>query len=128
MEGFIVLKSEVMLAPSRGEKAIGPDEILTNMLTVLNDFGIDNLTKLTNKIYDNGEISEEHRSVFIVSAKKNQIQMNANISMMCNITMLIIKILMNRDHRRINLKLRQEQCGFAHDTGKRNAIFRNRML
>lgn len=62
MEGFIVLKSEVRLAPE--------DQCLQ-------------------------------------CQQKSQMQMNANINVMCNITMLIIKILMNRDHRRINLKIRQ---------------------
>ena len=120
------------LAKSKRNKAAGPDGIVTEMLTALDDFGIKKITELINEIYNSGEIPEElSRSIFIALPKKpgaNECGLHRTISLMSHITKLLIRILMNRARSRIRPEIGQEQCGFVKDTGTRNALFMIRML
>ena len=58
MEGPPILKEEVSAAIRKMKhgKAVGPDNIPIEVFTVLEDIGIDFLTKLLNSIYDSGKI------------------------------------------------------------------------
>lgn len=51
-----ILKTQVeaALAKLNRNKAAGPEGILTEMLTALDDFGIDKITEITNEIYSGG--------------------------------------------------------------------------
>lgn len=59
----VILNSEVRLAlcKKKKNKAIKPDMIVKEILTALGNLGIDKITKMINKIYNSGEILEEHR-------------------------------------------------------------------
>jgi len=47
-------------------KAVRPDGIVTEMLVALNEFGIKRITRLANKIYEEGHFPTEMcKSVFI---------------------------------------------------------------
>ena len=51
-------------------KAVGPDNIPIEVFAVLEDIGIDFLTKLLNSIYDSGKIPKDlAKSVFITLPK-----------------------------------------------------------
>jgi len=51
-------------------KAAGPDEIVTEMLTSLEDFGMEKLTELINKLYNSGEIPNDlSKSIFTALPK-----------------------------------------------------------
>ncbi|MGX9987587.1 reverse transcriptase domain-containing protein [Soonwooa purpurea] len=133
-DGPEILKSEVeaALAKLKRNKAPGPDGIVAEMMTALDDFGIEKLTEITNGIYNSGEIPEDlSRSIFIALPKKpgaNECELHRTISLMSHMTKLIIRILMNRARSRIRPEIGQEQCGFVKDTGTRNAIFMLRIL
>lgn len=78
-------------------KAARPYEIVTEMLTALDDFDIDKITEITKEIYNSADIPEDlSRSIFIAMPKKpgaNERELHQTIS---HVTKLIICILMNR--------------------------------
>ena len=79
---MIILLFEVRAAlqKMRNNKAPGPDGITTEMINALDDFGIDNITKLANEISDNGKIPEDLcRSIFIM-IPKNLVQLNVSFT------------------------------------------------
>ena len=79
---MIILLFEVRAAlkKMRNNKAPGPDGITTETINALDDFGIDNITKLANEISDNGKIPEDLcRSIFIM-IPKNLVQLNVSFT------------------------------------------------
>eukprot|EP00795_Rhopilema_esculentum_P008226 gene8226-biopygen9334 len=72
-DGSKILKSETesALKKMKKNKAAGPDEITAEMLTFLDDLGMDKLTEVVNKVYDSGEIPDDlSKSIFIALPKK----------------------------------------------------------
>lgn len=54
-------------------KAMGPDQIATEIIVALDDFGLEKLTESINEIYDNGEVPKDlSKSIFIALPKKNR--------------------------------------------------------
>ena len=134
MNGPKILRSEVQAAfkMMKRHKAAGPDEIVTEMVTSLEKYGVSNVTDIINEIYDTGEIPEDLcRSIFTALPKKPgavECELHRTIGLMNNITKLILRIIMERVCSRIRLEIGIEQHGFVEDTGMRNAIFMVRMI
>ena len=134
IEGPKILKSEVRtaIAKMRKNKAAEPDEIVVEMVTALDEFGIDQLTGVINEIYDSGKIPEElSQSIFIALPKKQgtiECELHRTISLMSHIIKIILKVIMQRARSKIKTEIRKEQCGFVEDSGTRNAIWMVRML
>ena len=89
--------------------------------------GVDRLTKIINKIYDDGTFPDElGRSIFITLPKKPgavDCEQYRTISLICHITKIILRILLLRARSRITPMVGREQFGFVKDAGTRNAIF-----
>ena len=134
MEGPEILRSEVRaaIAKMKRNKTAGPDKIVIEMVTALEDFGIEKVTEVINEIYNTGEIPEDlSKSIFIALPKRagaNECELHRTISLMSHITKLTLRITMNRARSRIRPEIGKEQCGFVQDAGTRNAIFMIRML
>jgi len=134
MEGPPILRSEVeaALRKMKKNKAAGPDEIVTEMLTSLEDFGKEKLTEMMNEIYDSGVIPDDlSKSIFIALPKKpgaTECELHRTISLMSHVVKLLLKIIMHRTRGKIRQEMGKEQCGFMEDTGTRNAIFMLRRL
>ncbi len=134
LDGPQILKEEVKLALSKMKKnkAAGPDDIVVEMLTSLEEFGIEKLTEIVNEIYDSGEIPEDlSKSIFIALPKKPgavDCELHRTISLMSHIIKIILRIIMVRARKRTKPEIAEEQCGFVKDTGTRNAILMIRML
>ena len=83
-------------------KAAGPDEIVTEMLTSLEEYGVSNVTDSINEIYDTGEIPEDLcRPIFIALPKKPvevDCELHRTISLMNHIIKLIWRIIIERVH------------------------------
>ena len=130
----MILRSEVQasLKKIKRHKAAGPDEIVTEMITSLKEYGVSKVTDIINEIYDNGEIPGGLcRSVFIALPRKAgavECELHRTISMMSNITKLLLRLIMERVYSRIRPEIGIEQCGFVEDTGMKNAIFMVRMI
>ena len=114
------------------KKAPGPDDITIEKVQALDDFGIERLTALANKIYDEGHFPDEmSKSIFITLPKKpgtTKCELHRTISLMSHMTKLILKILLQRVRGRTREEISEKQFGFATDKGTRNAIFTIRII
>ena len=134
IDGPKILISEVRTAMSKmkNNKATGPDEIVAEMVSALDDFGLQKLTECLNEIYDTGEIPEElSKSIFIALPKKAgaiECELHRTISLMSHIIKILLRIIMLRARSRIMPEIGEEQCGFVQDAGTRNAIFMLRTM
>ena len=134
VEGHKILKSEAgtAIAKMKLSKSAGPDGIVTEMITALEDYGIDKLTDVINKIYDSGEFQADLcKSIFVIIPKKPgaiHCEHHRLISFMSHVTKIIMRILFLRARNRITPEIGVEQFGFVKDSGTRNAIFTLRNL
>ena len=129
MEGPSILKDEIKnaLKNIKNGKAVGPDNISTEMVYALEDLGIEKLGAIMNKMYDTGKIPLSlSRSVFIALSKLSgttECELHRTISLMSHITKLMLRILMLRIRRNIRPEISDVQCGFMEGKGTTNAIF-----
>ena len=134
MVGPKIIGSEAQTAikKMKRDKTAGPDEIVTEMITSLEEYGVSKVTDIINEIYDTGEIPEDLcRSIFRTLLKKPgavECELHRTISLMSHITKLILRIIMERVCSRIISEIGIEQWGFVEDTGMRNTIFMVRMI
>ncbi|XP_037779155.1 uncharacterized protein LOC119575579 [Penaeus monodon] len=133
IEGPIILKSEVRAAVNKmtKNKAAGPDKIMTEMIVPQEEFGIEKLTDVINEIYDSGEFPEVlSKSIFIALPKKPgaiECELHRTISLMSQITKIILKVIMARARSKLRPEIGKEQCGFVEDSGTRKATWMMRM-
>ena len=82
-------------------KAAGPDDIVTEMIVALENFGIEKLTEVLNEVYDSGEIPEDlSKSVFIALPKKPgaiECELHRTISLMSHVIKILLCILMMQE-------------------------------
>ena len=101
-------------------KAAGPDEIPVEALRALDDVNINHLTNLCNRIYFSGYIPVEMRkSIFIPIAKKIKAENCTDyrtISLMSQVTKLILKILQQRISIRVEAEISRFHSGFRKGT------------
>ena len=106
------------------KKAPGPDGVLTEMLVAA---GLEELTRLTNMVYNHGYFPEQlNKSIFTTLSKisgTTKYEKHPTISLMSHITKLIIRVVMNRVRGRTLQEIAPEQYGFMPDKRTRNAIF-----
>ena len=100
-------------------KAIGPDNIPIEIITTLEDLGIDLVTKLLNSIYDSGNIPKDMlKSVFITLPKSpgaTECELHRTISLMSHFTKVLLRVLMNRMRKSLRPEISKTQFGFVPD-------------
>ena len=134
MDGPPILKEEVSAAIRKMKhgKAVGPNNIPIEVFAVLEDIGIDFLTKLLNSIYDSGKIPKDlAKSVFITLPKipgTMDCELYRTISLMSHLTKVLLRIIMARMRKSLRPEISQLQFGFVPDKSTRNAIFTLSML
>ena len=134
MGGPPILKEEVSAAIRKMKhgKAVGPDNIPIEVFAVLEDIGIDFLTKLLNSIYDSGKIPKDlAKSVFISIPKipgTMDCELYRTISLMSHLTKVLLRIIMARMRKSLRQEISQLLFGFVPDKSTRNAIFTLSML
>ena len=100
IEGPEILREEIAAAMKKmkNKKSPGTDEIMIEMLNATEEFGIEKVTALANKIYNTGYIPEEMRkSVFVTLPKKPgtvECEEHRTISLMSQITKIILRVLL----------------------------------
>ena len=113
-------------------KAMGIDNIPTESLQALGDFGTKQLTKICNQMYRSAEIPEDLRtSIFIVLPKKpraTECSDHRTISLMCHTLKQLLLIILKRITNKINVNVGPEQAGFRKDSGTREGIFNLRLI
>ena len=127
------MKAEVesTLKKMKRNKDAGPDEIVTEMLIALGNFGTETVTELVNRVHDSEDIPDNiSKTIFIALRKKLgaiSCELHRKISLMSHVIKLILKIIMYRARGKIRREIGKEQCGFMEDTGTRNTIFMTRV-
>ncbi|GFS27605.1 SH3 domain-binding protein 2-like [Elysia marginata] len=102
------------------------------LLQALGNWGIDQLTKLLNRIYDTGNIPKDMLiSTFITLQKKpgaTEFENHRTISLMSHTLKLLLRILLTRIRSKIKPEILETQFGFVANKGTTNAIFTMMML
>ena len=135
-EGSPILRKEVsnVIKQMKHNKAIGPDEISSDLIKSLDYLGVNKLTNILNETYESesGDLPEDLcRSIFIALPKNPgaiERELHRTISIMSHVTNILMKILMSRARNKISREISNTQCGFVRDKGAGNAIFMVRML
>ena len=117
-EDLPILKEEIVKViksmPKR--KAARPDEVCIEFIQALDDLGAEWMTKIANKIYDEGHFpTDMSRSVFITMPKKagtTKFELHRTISVMSHMTKVTLKVLLQRMRGRTKSEISEEQFGF----------------
>lgn len=128
-EGPAILKEEVehAMKKMRKGKSSGPDNIPVELYEALEDFGVEKLTILLNRIYNSGKVPEDLlKTVFIALPKKpgaTECGQHRTISLMSHLTKILLRIIMLRIRNKIKPEISEEQCGFVEGKGTSNATY-----
>ena len=132
--GAEILQSEIENAidgMKRG-KAAGEDGIFIEMIKASGDTVWKRMTKLVNLNYNTGHIPEQmSKSIFIAIPKiPGTLECNKHrtLSIMSQITKIILKVILCRIRNKIQFEVAEEQCGFVRGKGTSNTIFLLRVL
>ena len=103
----------------------GPDGVLTEMLVAAGEYGLEELTRITNMVCNHGYFPGElNISIFITLPKISGLtkcEKHRTINLMSHFTRLIICVVMNRVLGRTLQEITPEQYGFMPDKRTRNA-------
>ena len=130
MNGYVqdITEIEVKTAMKKMKpgKAVGNDQFVYEVIEAVGTFGISKVTELPNIIYNSGEVQKQMlQSIFIALPNKAGTIEYVNyrlISLMSHIMKIILRILMNRNERRINEAISDVQFGYKSGKGTRNAV------
>ena len=116
----------------KNNKATGTDLIAAEILKALYDGPLGKLTQLCNEIYNTGYWPKELKeSIFIPIPKKpkaTRCQEYRTISIMSQVTKLLLKIVMDRMKGRIEAELDDAQSGFRQGKGTREVLLNLRLI
>ena len=120
------------LKNTKNGKAPGPDKICIEMITSLEEFGLDLITSFLNRIYTTGQIPNDlKKSIFIALPKKPgaiDCALHRTISLTSHLTNILLRIVMGRVRNKVKREISEEQCGFVQGKGTANGIFLLRNL
>ena len=113
-------------------KAPVPDDITTEMLVAAGGRGVMEITNIAIMMYGEGRFPEQmYKSIFITIPKVKgtaKCEKHRTLSLMCHVTKLVLRVIMNRIRGRTLSEISEVQYGFMPDRGTRNAIFVLRRL
>ena len=86
------------------KKAPASNGVVTEMLVAAGEYGLEELTRLTNIVYYHGYFPEELNKFIFINLTKisgtNKCEKYRTISLMSHITKLVLGVVMNRVHGR----------------------------
>ena len=113
-------------------KAPGPDDITTEMIMAAGGRGVTEITNSENMMYSEGRFPElMYKSIFITIPKVNgtaKCEKHRTISLTSHVTILVLRVIMNRLSGRTLSEISEVQNRFMPDRSTRNAIFVLRRL
>ena len=118
-EGEAVMAEEVRHAIKKMKigKATGTDGVAVEMISAVEDMGVEHVTRTLNSIYGTGYIPKDmQKSIFIAIPKKpgtTECGQHHTISLMSHLTKLLLRVIMMRNRRKISVEVAEEQCGFV---------------
>ena len=99
IKGPNILKSDVrtVIKVMRKNKAAGLDGVVIEMIDALEEYGVEKLTEIINKIYNDRKFPEDlSKSIFITLPKKPSAvncEQHHTISLMSHVTKIILRVL-----------------------------------
>ena len=80
IEGPNILRSEVrtVIKMMRKNKAAGPDGVVIEMIEALEEYGVEKLTEIINKIYDDGKFPEDLSKSISSHSQRNLVLLIVN--------------------------------------------------
>ena len=134
VQGVTILESEIenaMKEMKRG-KAAGEDGVTIEMLWAIKEMAVKTITIIANELYmENQDAEQLIKSVFITIPKVSgtlDCEKHRTISIMSQITKIILKVILKRIRGKIRREVAEEQCGFVEGKGTSNTIFILRMM
>ena len=127
-EGPEILKEEIRKAMNnmKNGKAIGTDGIAKEMIEALGEKGVDILTEIANKLYENDATPNQMKETIMIKIPKVEgtlkYEQHQTISIINHITKIILKVITERIRSRIRPEMAEEQFGFVANSGTTNAI------
>ena len=111
-------KLKMHLGKTKTGKFLGLDEIPTEAIKALDEFGFEKLSNLVNKIYHTGHLPDDMlQNVFVTLPKKPKVIDCGGdfrtISLMSHTTKILLRIILERMKWKINSEIGEEQFGFA---------------
>ena len=134
MSGPPILRSEIENAVKRMKsgKAAGEDGVVVEMIQAAGEFIMEKITRIANRIYNEGYIPEAMReSVFVTIPKKQgaiDCEKHRTISIMSQIGKVVLRVIRTRLKGKIEENLTEEQYGFRSGKSTTNAIFALNMV
>ena len=102
------------------------------MIFALEEFGIEQLTKFADKVYDAGTFSEDlSKSIFIALPQTNgatECELLRTSSLMSHAAKILLRVIVLRARNKVRQEISEEQYGFMDDRGTRNDIFVMRLM
>ena len=132
--GEKILKEEVehVMKMIQNVKATGTDDIPIEALKTFDEHNLEVVTELCNTIYNSGYIpTDMKQSIFIPLPKKPKAEKCTEfrtISLMTNISKLLLKIIQQRIADKIDKEVSRLQSGFRAEMGTREGIFNLRTI
>ena len=113
-------------------KATGVDGISVEVSITLEKFGIEQLTKFANKLYDAGTFPEDlAKSIFIALPHTDgatECELHRTIRLTSHVTKILLRVILLRARIKVRQEISEEQYGFMDDRGTLNAIFVMRVM
>ena len=134
VDGEEILLSEVEKAVKelKSGKAPGGDQLTSEMIKALDEFGLEVIHKLVNEICNASYIpSNMNESIFVRLRKKPKATMCTEyrtLSPMSHLLKLILRIILLRNREKIEQEINSLQSGFMTGKGTREGIFNLRMI
>ena len=126
-DNILLVEVEKAIADLKNGKATGPDRLATEMLKALDKEGVQRVHALVNKIYNTGHIpTDMNESTFICLPKKAKATMcseHRTLSLMSHLLKMILRVILQRNRRRIENEINEQQSGFMSGKGTREGIF-----
>lgn len=129
-----ITKAEVINAikTAKTGKAVGPDDIPSEILKLFMDENIPIVVRLFNAIYSTGIIPQDWlQSTFVTLPKTSSAKKCSDyrtISLMSHVLKIFLKIVHNRIYRKIEENISNTQFGFRNGFGTRDALFGYQVL
>lgn len=124
---ILIHEVETAINQMKNKKAVGPDNIETEFLKLLDKDGISWITDVFNKIYNTGYIPDKWlQSEFIALPKKpgaKRCEEYRTISLMSHMLKLFLKVIHRRIYQKCEKQISQNQFGFMKAVGTREALF-----
>lgn len=129
-----ITREEVMYAikSAKAGKAVGPDEIPSEILKLLMEENLPIVVRLFNGIYRSGIIPKDWLySIFVTLPKTSNAKKCSEyrtISLMSHVLKIFLKIIHNRIYKKVEENISNTQFGFRNGFGTRDALFGYQVL